>query len=90
MEVVSLHTELQEEDGGVVRVCYRLLEEKENGEPLYGLLSFVEGADLRSDQRCWLPDVFENRWLGQAVLEFLAGRGVMPVHIETVLRENLL
>lgn len=90
MEVVSLHTELQEEDGRIIRICYRLLEENENGEMMYGLLCFVEGSGQRSDQHCWLPDVFPSRWLAQAVLEFLADHGVMPVHIEAVLQENLL
>lgn len=90
MEVLSLHSELRTETGEPVRVCYRLLEENDNGEKNYGLLSYVEGAETRPDQRCWIPELFANRSLGQTVLEFLAGRGVMPVHIETVLQEAMV
>ena len=89
MEVLSLHSELRTETGEALRVCYRLLEDTMAGETTYGLLSFVEGSETRPDQQCWLPELFESRWMGQAVLEFIASHGVMPVHIETILQEAL-
>ena len=80
MEVVSLHREIAAEDGETFRVCYALLREACGREQVYGLR-------CRPDQYCRLPALLENRRLGQALLEYLAEREVMPTHLEEILCE---
>ena len=87
MEVVSLHREIAAEDGETFRVCYALLREACGREQVYGVLCYLEGLRCRPDQYCRLPALLENRRLGQALLEDLAEREVMPTHLEEILCE---
>ena len=87
MEVVSLHREIAAEDGETFRVCYALLREACGREQGYGVLCYLEGLRCRPDQYCRLPALLENRRLGQALLEYLAEREVMPTHLEEILCE---
>lgn len=90
MERMSLYSDLESETGEILRISYRLTEEKDGPETRYGMIGQVEGAAPREDQRCVLPGIFGSRELAVAALEYLAKRGVSPQQMEEVLYEALL
>ncbi len=87
MEVLSLYSELRTESDEPLRVCYRLLEERDGFETRYGILSFVEGEDPRREERRYLPGCFANRRMAELVLGYLAESAVLPRELEETLRE---
>ena len=89
MERMSLYSELESETGEILRISYRLTEEKDGLETRYGIVGQVEGSAPREDQRCVLPGTFGSRALAVAALQYLAEKGVSPQEMEDVLCEAL-
>ncbi|MCI8653647.1 MAG: hypothetical protein HFF11_08160 [Angelakisella sp.] len=80
-ELESLHTLARTEEGEVLWVTYKLLEE----DGRYGVLCYFEG--LGEERGIRLGDLCGSRAIGEALLSRLAGGQVLPAHMADLIWE---
>lgn len=82
MERSSFYSDIQTEEGAVIRCSYRVVRE---GQHSYGLICCQEG---RAQERlCRLRNVSRHEETVEALASLLAEKQVLPVHIRDVLED---
>ena len=88
-EVMTLHREMNGEEGELGCVRYTLTAERCGRERLYGVLCCVEGLPPQAERCKQIPAWLEDRRVGELLLEYLAEREVTPTELEDILYELL-
>lgn len=84
MELESLHALAPTEEGGVLWVTYKLLEDKDR----YGILCYLEGVgEDHPHARAQMEDLCPTREAAEVLLRRLAGGKVLPAHLPDLVWE---
>lgn len=88
-EVMTLHREMNGEEGERCCVRYTLTAELCGRVRLYGVRCCVEGLPPQAERCKQIPAWLEDRRVGELLLEYLAVREVTPTELEDILYELL-
>lgn len=88
-EVMTLHREMNGEEGEQCCVRYTLTAELCGRVQLYGVRCCVEGLPPQAERCKQIPAWLEDRRVGELLLEYLAEREVTPTELEDILYELL-
>lgn len=88
-EVMTLHREINGEEGERFCVRYTLTAELCGRVRLYGVRCCVEGLPPQAERCKQIPAWLEDRRAGERLLEYLAEREVTPTELEDILYELL-
>lgn len=92
MEKLSLHTEIEKEDGSCLWCSYRLLQDNdpESGLPVYGIECLLEGMhEELPTTHVVLRGISSHQESVEAMVWRLARGQVLPIHIADIITDIL-
>ena len=90
MELLSLHTEIETEDGSYLWCSYRLIQDNLPGGdlPTYGIECLLEGmAEDSPTTHVLLRGISTHQQLVEAMVWQLARGQVLPIHITDIITD---